>query len=221
LPKIKEGVKEYYTNLQNGKVEEHPELNYVSKEEILNSSNVGLSYFKYVEKEILTSFDTISFKNSVIVSKPKSIKASLVLQRGKYPVIDQSTDFISGYSNDGSLLNKYDKPVIIFGDHTRIFKYVDFEFIGVGDAIKVLEPRDNYIPRFFYYLLSNYELQNLGYSRHFKLLKELQLPLPPLEIQKEIVEELEQYQKVIDGAKQVIEIHTQKIEERINKIWDD
>ena len=36
-------------------------------------------------------------------------------------------------------------------------------------------------------------------------LKNFQIPLPPLEKQQEIVDEIEQYQKVIDGARQVVE----------------
>ncbi|GIX42872.1 MAG: hypothetical protein KatS3mg129_2605 [Leptospiraceae bacterium] len=36
-------------------------------------------------------------------------------------------------------------------------------------------------------------------------LKSIQIPLPPLEVQKEIVAEIEGYQKIIDGCKQVIE----------------
>ena len=67
-------------------------------------------------------------------------------------------------------------------------------------------------------MLSNYKIENLGYSRHFKLLKKLKIPLPPLEIQKEIVEELEQYQKVIDGAKQVVDNYKPHID--IDESWE-
>ena len=38
-----------------------------------------------------------------------------------------------------------------------------------------------------------------------KQLSEIQIPLPPLEVQKEIVAEIEGYQKVIDGARAVID----------------
>ena len=42
-----------------------------------------------------------------------------------------------------------------------------------------------------------------GVTRNF--LSELQIPLPPLEVQKEIVAEIEGYQKVIDGARAVVD----------------
>jgi type I restriction enzyme M protein len=48
-----------------------------------------------------------------------------------------------------------------------------------------------------------------GVTRNF--LSELQIPLPPLEIQKEIVAEIEGYQKVIDGARAVVENYKPQI----------
>ena len=53
-------------------------------------------------------------------------------------------------------------------------------------------------------------MNSLGTGATFKeisgsKIKRVQIPLPPLEVQKEIVEEIEGYQKIIDGAKQVVE----------------
>ncbi|RIK82258.1 hypothetical protein DCC62_00505 [candidate division KSB1 bacterium] len=48
-------------------------------------------------------------------------------------------------------------------------------------------------------------------------LRKLKIPLPPLEVQKEIVDELDGYQKVIDGAKQIIAHHKPSF--RINPKW--
>ena len=108
--------------------------------------------------------------------------------------------------------------MIIFGDHTRVFKYVDFNFVGSGDGTKVLTNSEKFNTKFLYYLLKIYPLKDLGYSRHFKLLKNLKIPLPPIEMQKDIVEELEQYQKVIDGAKQVVDNYKPNFE--IDESWD-
>jgi len=52
-----------------------------------------------------------------------------------------------------------------------------------------------------------------------KQIKSIEIPLPPLEIQKEIVEELEQYQKVIDGAKQVVDNYKPHID--IDESWEE
>jgi len=48
-------------------------------------------------------------------------------------------------------------------------------------------------------------LESAGYQRHYSKLKEHQIPLPPLEVQKEIVAEIEGYQKVINGARAVLD----------------
>jgi type I restriction enzyme M protein len=48
--------------------------------------------------------------------------------------------------------------------------------------------------------------------------KEIQIPLPPLEIQQEIVAEIEGYQKIIDGASQVVENYKPRIE--IDPKWE-
>ena len=68
------------------------------------------------------------------------VKKRDYLPQGKFPIIDQSQDFIGGYSNNESLVYKGKLPVIIFGDHTRVFKFIDFPFICGADGTKVLLP---------------------------------------------------------------------------------
>ena len=51
--------------------------------------------------------------------------------------------------------------------------------------------------------------------------KKLEIPLPPIEIQQEIVEELNGYENIVEGNKELIEIHTQKIQDRIRKVWGE
>jgi len=50
-----------------------------------------------------------------------------------------------------------------------------------------------------------------------KALKSLQIPLPPLSVQEEIVAEIEGYQKIIDGAKMIVDNYKPKI--NINPDW--
>ena len=49
----------------------------------------------------------------------------------------------------------------------------------------------------------------------------IKIPIPSLNIQKEIVERIEEERKVIEGNKKLIEIYTQKIQDRINKVWGE
>ena len=85
------------------------------------------------------------------ISIKHKVKTKDYLKNGKYPIIDQAKDFISGYSNDENLLINIKKPVIVFGDHTRCFKFIDFNFIAGADGIKILSPIDEFNEKLFYY----------------------------------------------------------------------
>ena len=123
--------------------------------------------------------------------KIKGIPREKYQNIGKFPIIDQSDKFIVGYTDNEEKVYKIDSPVIIFGDHTRIFKYVDFNFAIGADGTQIIIPNPKkFIQKFFYFLMLNLKINNLGYSRHFKLLKTKKLIIPPLKTQKQIVAKL-------------------------------
>jgi type I restriction enzyme S subunit len=119
------------------------------------------------------------------------LKSKEYFDEGEYPVIDQGDSFVSGYVNDEKLLYKGRLPVIIFGDHTRVVKYIDFEFATGADGTKVLKPLKIFNNMFYYYYLKSLKVPSLGYSRHFKILKQVDVPLPPLKEQQRIVAKLD------------------------------
>ena len=119
------------------------------------------------------------------------IKKSAFLKEGTFPIVDQSENFISGYWNKKIDVFKIDNPIVIFGDHTCCFKYIDFDFVLGADGVKIIQPKKQFLSIFLYYLLSNTKIRNLGYSRHFKALKKIKIPLPPLSVQKEIISLME------------------------------
>jgi type I restriction enzyme S subunit len=100
------------------------------------------------------------------------------LEDGEYPIISQEQDFINGYWDNSDDLFKVKKPIVIFGDHTQILKFVDFDFVLGADGVKILQPKSNIDPRFFYYFLQNINLGSLGYARHYRLLKEIEVSYP-------------------------------------------
>lgn len=120
------------------------------------------------------------------------IPQAAFLNRGRFPVIDQGEGFIAAYSNEESAAWSGKLPVIIFGDHTRALKFVDFPFVLGADGCKVLLPRDMIHPRFGYYHLKNLNLGAAGYSRHFKFLKESSVRFPCCPEQRWIAERLDQ-----------------------------
>jgi type I restriction enzyme M protein len=194
--------------------------NITAKEKIGESGDWNLSGERYKEKtKSLSKFSLLSVEEAIEkVDYTNKILKSDFLTEGKYPIIDQSENFIAGYWNNEGDVFRIKKPVTIFGDHTRCIKFIDFDFVLGADGVKILEPIDKYDPKFFYFLLRSIEVKNLGYSRHFKELKEMKIPLPPLEIQKEIVAEIEGWQKIIDGAKQVVENYKPQID--IDPEWE-
>lgn len=138
-------------------------------------------------------FNTISIKNK--------IKTKDYLPQGKFPIIDQGQDFISGYSNDENLLIKVKKPIVIFGDHTRYFKFINFDFIAGADGIKILEPKDNFNEKLFYYFCQILDFPNKGYSRHFQYLKKAIINFPKnLSEQKAIADKLDDSFAKIENA---------------------
>ncbi|WP_334088845.1 restriction endonuclease subunit S [Helicobacter typhlonius] len=134
------------------------------------------------------------------ISIKHKVKTKDYLKNGKYPIIDQAKDFISGYSNDENLLINIKKPVIVFGDHTRCFKFIDFNFIAGADGIKILSPIDEFNEKLFYYFCLALKFEDKGYSRHYQFLEKTNINIPPLEVQKAIVEKLENAFAHIDEA---------------------
>ena len=113
-------------------------------------------------------------------------------QEGSFPIVSQEEELISGYWDNENDLFSLTKPVVIFGDHTRVLKYVDFDFVLGADGVKILQPKNFLDTKFFMYFLSNANIKHLGYARHYRLLKELNVFVPPLEEQKRIVKILDE-----------------------------
>ena len=127
------------------------------------------------------------------------------LQNGRYPIIDQGKELIAGYSNkkDGIYENI---PAIIFGDHTRVIKYIDMPFFLGADGVKLLKSKISEIDyKYLYYYLTTERIPNTGYNRHFKWLKEVCIPLPPLEVQRQIADVLDRASALIEKRKAQIE----------------
>lgn len=146
------------------------------------------------------------------IPHPKQLKTSEYNSEGRYPIISQEETLISGYSDKQDIVNHFSKPVVIFGDHTRTLKYIDFDFIVGADGVKILIPKDDLIGKFLFYYLKWYKIPSLGYSRHYKLLKEISVPIPPILIQQDIVSELDQLSDIISLKQQQVKEYYALIE---------
>ena len=135
------------------------------------------------------------------IPKQPNVKSKDYLPVGMYPIVSQESDLISGYSNDVSLLYQHDKPVVVFGDHTKNVKYVDFDFVTGADGTHILLPIEELDSKFYYYFLRSIKLRDLGYARHLKLLKEIDVPIPPISEQQRIARYLDESFAKIDALK--------------------
>ncbi|MEK7619469.1 MAG: restriction endonuclease subunit S [Patescibacteria group bacterium] len=125
--------------------------------------------------------------------------------RGNFPIVDQGQSLIAGYTDDSSNLYQVELPVVIFGDHTREIKFVDFPFAVGADGTKVLKPISGIDTRYLYFFLHSVDIPARGYARHFSLLKEIQIPLPPVVEQRKIVAQIEKQFAKIDKAARLLE----------------
>ena len=117
------------------------------------------------------------------VHRTTQIMTSDYLDDGDIPVIDQSRDFIAGYTNDSDSLVDLGTPVIVFGDHTRILKYITFPFAKGADGTQLINSADVHMPQSLLYCsLINVDLSNYHYARHFKYLKAEEILVPALDI---------------------------------------
>ena len=125
------------------------------------------------------------------------IPKNMYLKSGLYPIIDQGKEEIAGYSDKN--INIFDKiPVIIFGDHTRIFKYVDYPFFLGADGVKILKNTSSlFLDKYLYYSLKNFKIPNTGYNRHFKWLKDFKIKHISLAKQEKIVSLIEKIEYFI------------------------
>ncbi len=121
---------------------------------------------------------TKSFENTyrTVNGKKYQIQKADYADAGAFPVVDQGQSQIAGFTDNTNVFD--DVPIIVFGDHTRIIKWVDFPFAVGADGTQLLKTANGIDQNFGFYLLQTAKLPNLGYSRHMRELKQKTLFIP-------------------------------------------
>lgn len=150
-----------------------------------------------------TSWLPVSFDDvfAQVSTSGKKVKTADTLAEGEFPVVDQGRTFISGYLDNENLVVSDDKPLIIFGDHTREIKWIDFPFIPGADGVQILKPHPEMDARFLYLFLRNLPIESKGYARHFKIVKNAEYLAPPLAEQTRIAAKLDELLAQVDTLK--------------------
>ncbi len=150
-----------------------------AEKNLQNARELFESYLQSVFANPGNEWEKKDFEDAIEkITYTNKIQRKDFLEAGEFPVVSQEKDLVNGYWNDRSDIFKIKKPVVIFGDHTQILKYIDFDFVLGADGVKILQPKDFLYPKLFYYLLKSITLKSLGYARHYRLLKEKQVLFP-------------------------------------------
>ncbi|MDE3967316.1 restriction endonuclease subunit S [Glaesserella parasuis] len=127
--------------------------------------------------------DGIIENNLAKVPNSNKIQSKEIKCNGKIPVIDQSQDYICGFTNDDDSILIPNDAHIIFGDHTRKVKLVNFPYARGADGTQVIISNNERLPNYlFYQMILEIDLSNYGYARHYKFLKESRILVPSKDI---------------------------------------
>ena len=159
------------------------------------------------ECELPEGWRSTPFTETLCPEKPRvtKVQQSNYRKSGRFPIIDQGKTFIAGYWDSENDVYREHLPVIVFGDHTRVFKFVDVPFVAGADGTHVLVPDTRRFDPFFLYLaLSSLDIPSRGYNRHFRLLKDRSVVTPPLPEQQAIASVLRTVQRAKEACEHVL-----------------
>jgi len=142
---------------------------------------------------------TLNMVTYSVGNKINQIQTKDILKTGNIPVVSQGQSLIDGYCEAKNKVVT-DLPLIMFGDHTRNVKFIDFPFVIGADGTKFHKCiciSADFL--YFWMVVIAEQLRDRGYARHYSLLKKTYFPLPPLNEQYRIVKKIKQILKGIEG----------------------
>ena len=148
------------------------------------SSGGKMVYNPELKREIPEGWGVESVSNLLDkVTKAEKIENNSIEIIGRIPVIDQSQKYIAGFTNNENALLQPQNGHVIFGDHTRVVKYINFDYARGADGTQVLISNNENISNvLLYHMIEDFDLSNYGYARHFKFLKEKIVIVPDKEV---------------------------------------
>jgi len=181
----------------------------VSRKRLLESGDMNLSGDRYRVAAVAHSKSPMVELGEVLdYEQPTKYIVSSVDYDNKYatPVLTAGKTFILGYTDEKNGVFQEKLPVIIFDDFTTATKFVDFPFKVKSSAMKILHADENKANiEFLFHTMQRIVFPVNEHKRYWiSEYSKIKIPLPPLEIQRQIVAKLEGYRKIIEGARQVI-----------------
>jgi type I restriction enzyme M protein len=247
LPIALEIIKKFQKSIRDGKECELNKVeqryaHIISKDDVNDDYN--LSGDRYKEKEVYNgNWDLVELGEVAEISSGNSApQGDKYFKNGKYPFyrtadvgnvhislnLSESKDYVNDLAVSEKKLNLFPKNTILFpksGASTFLNHRVMISREGfVASHLATINAKENILnPRFLFHMLCQIDAKSLTPDQAYPSLKlsdisRIKIPLPPLEVQERIVEEIESYQNIIDGAKKVVESYKPSF--KIDKEWD-
>lgn len=217
LPQVHTEITEYLEKLRSRESVEDfkPTLGLiVPKEKVAENGEYNLSGERYRDKSLQKSNYSLKIFEDICTLEYGASLPKAKRVKGRYPVA--GSNGITGYHNEFLV----EGPTIVIGRKGSAGKVTLIEEncfpIDTTYYVKQTNPNESLVI-YLYWVLKSLNLQELkggagipGLNRN-DVYNTYKIPLPPLEIQKEIVTEIEGYQKVIDGARAVVDNYRPQI----------
>jgi type I restriction enzyme M protein len=196
----------------------------VEKKTVLNHKDFALSGHRYiVGEEIESDYEMVELGEVLDYEQPTKYIVNSVNYDDSYktPVLTAGKSFIKGYTNEENGIFKDNLPVIIFDDFTTATQFVDFPFKVKSSAMKILHAKKEKADiKYLYHVIQKIDFKSAEHKRYWiSEYSHIKIPLPSLKIQKQIVNEIENFQKEIEDFETKIKQKQRDIEGKINKVW--
>jgi type I restriction enzyme M protein len=245
LPLAMEAFKQFKKHISEGKTFDTADFedlcHLIEKEKILSNKEIVLSGERYVEGKVAqTEFQLVKigdlFKTS---SGGTPLRSKLeYYQNGTIPwlksgevaqgYIYHSEEYITeeGLKNSSAKLFPINSVLVaMYGATAGQVGILKFESC-TNQAICAIYPNEKIIPEYLYYILKQQtqhfvELSGGGGQPNIsqQIIKDFKIPLPPIEIQQQIVNEIEGFHQEIRELKSQITLKEEMIGYKINKVW--
>ncbi|MBQ4646316.1 MAG: N-6 DNA methylase [Candidatus Gastranaerophilales bacterium] len=195
-------------------------FNIIPLEKVAENRYILLGNRYKARKSVNTKYGTVQLNQILDYEQPTKYIVHSTEYNDKFPtpVLTAGKTFLLGYTDerDGIYQATKENPVIIFDDFTTATKLVDFPFKVKSSAMKILKTKKNDINiRYAYYAMNGIKFNSITHKRYWlDEFSKLHIPLPSLQVQNRIVEELDSYQQIIDGAKKIVDNYKPNIKIR-------
>ncbi|MDO9152691.1 MAG: N-6 DNA methylase [Paludibacter sp.] len=226
---IKTDVIEYGSNLVNTNKLTKDIIDLLDRE---RDYNLSFDRFETKEEDTNSNFNLVKLADILKIQTGFPFQSELFnTDKNGMPII-RIRDIKTGYS-DTSYSGKYDNSFIVNEDEILIGMDGEFKAFKWGKVPALLNQRvcrlyefENVLPDYVFRFL-NEELFKIEQKTHgvtvkhisHKQIYAIEIPLPTIEIQQQITEEINQYQKVIDGCSLLIEYYAPTF--KIQNDWED